>query len=244
MNSPHLWLISILNTILLPLQGCFPTNYRLVCLSARCLLSVCPSVLVFLGSAQSALIPSWTSPGSMYVSLRGPVCWRARDSVHAQTVCAVLPGTVHTIPKDPCVCVCVCRSVCVLASLQLSPHIHPFSDDRTSQWISLRAATFRAPPRQTHSSNNAFRTGAKSRSEKRELAHQCVQRATILKLDGQPVFLWDQDRVPHLWCRQEEVCGWLYSYSCNKGRPNKSFHISYLSMFLSSRHFRGGHWTV
>ena len=115
---------------LISFPACLPACILCVCLF-DCLNRL--SVLVFLGSAQSAVISSWTSPGSMYVSLRGPVCGYVVRPVRMRESC-VCP-TWHSA-YDPWGPLCVCKSVCVLASLQLSPRIRPSSDDWTSQRIS------------------------------------------------------------------------------------------------------------
>lgn len=139
----------------------------------------------------------------MYVSLRGlfvDTCmW-----VRMRKLCVCPTWHSACDPQGP-LCVCVCKYVCVLASLQLSPHIHPFSDDWTSQWISPSCYLHGSTQADTHFKQCFL--GLEPNPAEKKLAHQCVQSNHLIwnrtALDWQPVLRWsrchstDVDRRKH-----------------------------------------------
>lgn len=172
MNLPHFGWSAYL--ICISFTRLFSYNYRWVCLPACCL-SVCLS-LYFL--AQFSLHSSHAKLAlALCMSAWGACLWiRVCECACANCV-FVLPGTVHAIPKDPCVCVsvrvCLHHSSCLLTSIRsLMTELHSES---------LRAATFTAPPRQTHISNNASWDWSQVMQRKKKWnLHISVCRATIL----------------------------------------------------------------
>lgn len=134
----------------------------------------------------------------MCVSLRGPDCGYVYSCAQAWIVC--LSYLAHCS-----VCVCACLrvhvSMCVslLYSSCLLTSIHSLMTELHSK--SLQAATFRAPPKQTHISNNASWDWSQITQWNAELTHSCVQSNHQQRWIES---LFAIDQVLHLWGRQEK----------------------------------------
>lgn len=153
------------------------------------MLSVCPS-LYFLAqhlhssTAELALVLCVSAWGALIVDM----CIHVRK--HELCVCP----TWH-------IAVCVCVSMCVslLYSSCLLTSIHSLMTELHSK--SLQAATFRAPPKQTHISNNASWDWSQITQWNVEFTHSCVQSNHQQRwIDS----LFVIDQVLHLRGRQEK----------------------------------------
>lgn len=146
-TSPLLICIFNVSHVFVSVSPCFCTCLPLCCLS----------VPVFLGSALSAVIPSWTNPDLVCVSLRRPVCGYVHTSAQAPIMCLsylaqCIQGSLRTpLCVRKCKCACVCgrlhHSSCLLTSIRT-----PMTELHSKP---IQAATFRTPPKQTLISNNA-----------------------------------------------------------------------------------------
>lgn len=151
----------------------------------------------------------------------------------------VLRGTAHTIPNDSC----MCKYVCALASLQLSLHIHLFSDD----WTSVNFSKLQ--PLELHS-NKASEEWTQIAEWNMKLTHVCIATSwgshliwNTVVLDGQSVCLRsrksyssDVDRgkpVVDANRQQTDFLPWLSPYNEGKVKHSSISVQFYMSFNLT-----------